>query len=277
MADFNTYNYTPNHNLPYPNNKLENIDLIENITKLAEAVESNLDEVDDEQTTQNEAIQANADGIATNTEDITALKAENEYLQSIIDQLPSVSGTGESVTLEPTIAAKIRSWALKGNLSQKSYEGYNLLKLDNTPTTTINGITYNITDNIITLNGQATTGFAINLTETQPVLINDELYTLKIEEISGTCELNSSIATAFRFIFYANNNNTNIPMRSNTIGNFYSRAGSPETPTRLWLGYDGGYFCTFTNYKFKLLLVKGNYNASNVPAWEPYVGRSSFS
>ena len=46
MADFNTYNYTPNHNLPYPNNKLENIDLIENITKLAEAVEDSLDEVD---------------------------------------------------------------------------------------------------------------------------------------------------------------------------------------------------------------------------------------
>ena len=45
--DFNTYDYTPNHHLPYPNNNQENIDLIENITKLAEAVEDSLDDVDD--------------------------------------------------------------------------------------------------------------------------------------------------------------------------------------------------------------------------------------
>ena len=124
--DFNTYDYTTNHHLPYPNNSQENIDLIENITKLAEAVETNLDDVDDDQTTQNEAIQANADNIATNTEDITALKAENEYLESIIDQLPSVSGTGESITLEPTIAAKLREIALNANTYQFTTKGYNL-------------------------------------------------------------------------------------------------------------------------------------------------------
>lgn len=56
MADFNTYDYTTNHNLPYPNNNQENIDLIENITKLAEAVETNLNNVDNEQTAQNAAI-----------------------------------------------------------------------------------------------------------------------------------------------------------------------------------------------------------------------------
>ena len=46
MADFNTYNYTPNHHLPYPNRDQENVDLIENLEKLANAIEDSLDEVD---------------------------------------------------------------------------------------------------------------------------------------------------------------------------------------------------------------------------------------
>ena len=39
MSDFNTYAYTPNCHLPYPDDSNENIDLIENLTKLAEATD----------------------------------------------------------------------------------------------------------------------------------------------------------------------------------------------------------------------------------------------
>lgn len=42
MDDFNTYDYTENYNLPYPNDSSENVDLIENLTKLAEATDTAL-------------------------------------------------------------------------------------------------------------------------------------------------------------------------------------------------------------------------------------------
>lgn len=42
MPDFNTYNYTQNYNLPYPNNNQEDADLIENLQKLAEATDTAL-------------------------------------------------------------------------------------------------------------------------------------------------------------------------------------------------------------------------------------------
>lgn len=43
MPDFNTYDYTQNYNLPYPNNNQEDADLIENLQKLAEATDSALE------------------------------------------------------------------------------------------------------------------------------------------------------------------------------------------------------------------------------------------
>lgn len=42
MSDFNSYAYTPNYHLPYPDESNENIDLIENLSKLAGAVDTTL-------------------------------------------------------------------------------------------------------------------------------------------------------------------------------------------------------------------------------------------
>lgn len=42
MSDFNSYVYTPNYHLPYPDESNENIDLIENLSKLAGAVDTTL-------------------------------------------------------------------------------------------------------------------------------------------------------------------------------------------------------------------------------------------
>ena len=42
MADSNTYDYTQNYDLPYPNDANEDADLIENLEKLAEAVDAAL-------------------------------------------------------------------------------------------------------------------------------------------------------------------------------------------------------------------------------------------
>ena len=39
MADSNTYDYTQNYDLPYPNDANEDADLIENLEKLAEAID----------------------------------------------------------------------------------------------------------------------------------------------------------------------------------------------------------------------------------------------
>ena len=100
-------------------------------------------------------------------EQIEELQSEVDSLSTIFNAFPTESGEGESLTLDDTAEVKFKKFDLKGNTSQTTYSGKNLLN-NNLLTTTVtkNGITATPhSDGSITFNGTATTLSFFNLSQ----------------------------------------------------------------------------------------------------------------
>ena len=137
----------------YPNDYNEIADIPEDMKKMAESIEkvfedtdSDLSDIKEEQTTQNNRLNnletdntTNKDNISANTQEINnikeeqttqntnistnatnieSLQEENENLKKIVNQLPQVEGQGTSITLENTIAAQFTKFEIEGNSVQ---------------------------------------------------------------------------------------------------------------------------------------------------------------
>lgn len=115
---------------------------------------------------------------------IEALQEENNYLNSIIDQLPKVSGEGEYITLNNTIEGKMSLELGSTELEQETTTGKNILDISNVTTGTTSGVTYkNNGDGTITFNGRATAQIYLNLnfTNNRIMLENGAKYSLGIK------------------------------------------------------------------------------------------------
>jgi len=98
---------------------------------------------------------------------IEELQSEVDSLSTIYNAFPTESGEGESLTLDDTAEVKFKKFDLKGNTSQTTYSGKNLLNNTLlTTTVTKNGITATPhSDGSITFNGTATTLSFFNLSQ----------------------------------------------------------------------------------------------------------------
>ena len=108
-----------------------------NVTNLAGRVsnnESKIENIEQEQTTQNT-------NISNNATNIESLQSENENLKKIVSQLPQVTGQGTEVTLENTIEAPFTIFDVEGNSDQETTEGYQLAKITSNWLETSEGIT----------------------------------------------------------------------------------------------------------------------------------------
>lgn len=129
----------------------------------------------------------------------TELKAENERLRKDIDNnIPTISGSGENITLNETTESRFTKFEVQGNSWQETRSGKNKLKVED-GTITVNGITATVKDGEITLNGTATVDTWISFA---PILKNGTSadtsgnplfevnsagkYTMSANEISGT-------------------------------------------------------------------------------------------
>ena len=145
----------------YPNNYNEIADIPEDMKKMAESIDevfentdSDLSDIKEEQTTQNNRLNSlevdnttnksdiltnkqeinnikteqteQNTNISTNATNIESLQEENENLKKIVSQLPQVEGQGTSITLENTIEAPFTKFDVEGNSDQETTEGRNL-------------------------------------------------------------------------------------------------------------------------------------------------------
>ena len=93
-------------------------------------------------------------------EQIEELQSEVDSLSTIFNAFPTESGEGESLTLDDTAEVKFKKFDLKGNTSQFTTTGKNLLPND-TETKTRNGITITKnSDGTYKINGTATDDFS---------------------------------------------------------------------------------------------------------------------
>ena len=96
---------------------------------------TNITNIQAEQTTQNNnieanstAIETNAEAIEKNKEDITDLQAENANLK---EQIPQGQASGEEISLQDSAEMELVDFGLEGNSRQETREGYNLIQASN--------------------------------------------------------------------------------------------------------------------------------------------------
>lgn len=82
------------------------------------------------------------------------MDAINNGVDNIYNSLPKTTKTGSKIELD-TEEGKMKI-TLKGDTQQNSVSGINLIHFPDVLETTVNGITYSIQNNIISLNGTAT-------------------------------------------------------------------------------------------------------------------------
>ena len=148
----------------YPSNYSAVADLPTDLQTMANSIDTALDNVvipvdsalspTSENPVQNKVITAN----------IEDLEEENAELKNIIDQIvPTTTQEGTDITLQNTLDAKLKSIIPKGNTSQDSYSGKNLVGLTN-GTYTNGTITAVVSNGIITLNGTASADTLVSIT-----------------------------------------------------------------------------------------------------------------
>ena len=166
------------------------------------------------------------------------------YLNSIIDQLPRENGTGDTITLNNTIEAKMKSKLSPSEMTQETTTGKNLLPINQIQTQTINGLTIiNLGDGTIQINGTANTTTRLDVEYTKELIANTE-YKFTNANTRGTGA------------------NVNVQDSSdNLIGNIVLNVSSQTfTPTtnqtiaKMRLYIDNGQ--TFSNYILKAMLIK---------------------
>lgn len=126
----------------YPTDGTQAADVLADMKKMAESMEEaiinnkfdpkeindNITKIQEEQTTQNKAIEANTKSIKQNTTDITKLKEENAKLKA---QIPKGQASGEEINLQDSAEMELVDFRLHGNSKQNTREGYNLVKASN--------------------------------------------------------------------------------------------------------------------------------------------------
>ena len=178
-------------------------------------------------------------------------------LDDIYDSMPQVSGEGTSLTLDDTRVGKIKS-TLKGNTSQTTYSGKNLLHQDQYLTTrTTNGITY-------TNNGDGT----FNVTGTATANTN-------IQILAGASQIGLESGKTYYFYsskpYNGTDFNMSIPFAQDgaqkylTANNTIATSG---TLTNIKLSFYVGSGVTVNAQNVKLMLVEG----STPGDYEPFVG-----
>lgn len=218
-----------------------------------------------------QALKESINNLGGDITDETTFRQYANQLQNVYDNLPKTSyAEGSNITLSNTLKGKLDfedGIVGFGDTSQKSYQGYQMIDTNETiAETTTNGVTYSLKNGVFTFNGTATGGISIYLNNR--VTLKSGSYTFGPKDISGSY---TGIFGKYPNVAGAGNvfDGGHVRSRVNaTIDSDYSNV-------RLYLFIANG--AVFTNYSFKLLLIQGTYTESNLPNYEPYVGRSSFS
>lgn len=183
-------------------------------------------------------------------------------LDNIYTNLPKTTGEGSNLSLT-TLKGRINVEAVKGDTEQDTYEGYNLLPLDEIAETTTNGITYSVKNGILKLNGTATAPSTIYL-KTNGITLASGTYSY-----CGIIQSGTETGVIGKYL-------------RNSGGNVYDGGRIESLQTRTIESYENlsatiyissGVVCS--NFVIGLMLLSGTYSSSNLPSFEPYTNGAS--
>lgn len=137
---------------------------------------------------------------------IIGLTEMKQELEDMYNLLPKVQGTGETITLDGTVVGKMLI-DLKGNTSQETTTGKNLLN-NNGTSGTKNGVTYTINpDKSITLNGTSTQAFIFDIDNGRT--LDAGTYTLSLEGKIQGCGIYLYVNQTLKTYVSSNNSSDN--------------------------------------------------------------------
>lgn len=201
-----------------------------------------VDDIEEEQETQNEDIEKLQDKVANQ--------------QKIISQMPKVPGEGTEFTMENTIEAQFAEFLPGGNTEQETTNGYQLLH-DSDGSKTLNGVTFteNTEDGSVLINGTATANTTFEYFNKQWTTFPAGTYRL-----SGTPS--SASATTHRLICWKEG----WTVLGTDIGNGTTITLSEDTKIRVQIVIASG--TTINNAVYRPMLEVG----STTHSWEKYTG-----
>lgn len=236
-------------------------------------ISKNVEVLQKEQTTQNENIEKNAEGIAQNKKDVdeelTKIKKENNLLKS---QIPTGTASGNNIHLEDSSNMPFE-WKLRGGSRQEMREGYNLANLD-ADSFIKNGVTVtNNGDGSWTFNG--TSNSSGDLILTKNILLNHKIYQFEdTKYLFKTIVVSGSFSNPDKVIVQTSamgqdNGVDNFATLYNKLSDgvfvniFNKKSTSHLSRFELYCGPN----VTFNNYTIKILFAKTD---NNELEWEQY-------
>lgn len=236
-------------------------------------ISKNVEVLQKEQTTQNENIEKNAEGIAQNKKDVdeelTKIKKENNLLKS---QIPTGTASGNNIHLEDSSNMPFE-WKLRGGSRQEMREGYNLANLD-ADSFIKNGVTVtNNGDGSWTFNGTSNSSGALILTKN--ILLNHKIYQFEdTKYLFKTIVVSGSFSNPDKVIVQTSamgqdNGVDNFATLYNKLSDgvfvniFNKKSTSHLSRFELYCGPN----VTFNNYTIKILFAKTD---NNELEWEQY-------
>ena len=188
---------------------------------------------------------------------IEELQSEVDSLSTIYNAFPTESGEGESLTLDDTAEVKFKKFDLKGNTSQTTYSGKNLLP-NNGTTLTRNGMTFTVNDDgSYTLNGTTTSATDYNICQAGELQLEAGTYTLSsTTNIPSGMWLSVYEGTSDKWAMTGTNTKTMTvsTATTNAKGHFYINNG-----------------VTLNNLRIYPMIVSG----TTVGDYEPYTGKTA--
>jgi hypothetical protein len=148
---------------------------------------------------------ADGNGIVDNAERVNNHTVEDDVPSTLNETLEEVakpaieSVEGSNILIDDALERSIESLEIEGKSEQATRNGKNIVKFADINETTLNGITYSVKDDIITLNGALTISNANNILTSNLINLNateDEDYTLSFDVVNGS--KNVTLGISFR-------------------------------------------------------------------------------
>ena len=177
-------------------------------------------------------------------------------------------GTSLNINYDSSLQNEIQE--IWGDTYQPTYTGISLLPLNNLESTEYRGITYSCNNQVISVEGTSTGSVNQQISSTSFTLLANTTYTL-----ATINEGDANITGTNISILIGNSNKANV-MTCRIQGgtqtvNYTPTVDTEITSIRLYVDTTG----RTMNYTTKIMLLQGNYNTSNLPTYEPYIGGSS--
>lgn len=189
-------------------------------------------------------------------------------INDIYDGWPKVTSENTEITLTPTKKAKMNI-GLKGNTSQASTTGINLLNLANYINYSHNGVALTINpDKSFKVNGTVSAGFSYNKSIPNGLVLNGS-YTFVLKRIKGTSK-NTITFTLGTGSAITGTNVQNLKDSGVNLANF-TLENVTATEVRCYFNKNN----SFNNDEFQLYLLQGTYTEENLPDYEIFTNGAS--